>query len=170
MLSARFRRLFHLQKLYQRLPVAHHIAAAGDAAQLYRRRLGALAKAIGFTVGAQVIWICSITLIGVSLGLSAHLKWYNYFTYIPLIYIIGALPLTPGGVGVVEGLYIRFFCVGGAGAVAAGVTPSEILALAMFARFIPILWGLPGIVVAITGPKLPKAEQMQAELEAGAKS
>jgi len=158
LLSDRFRRSLHLQKIYQRLPVAHHIAAAGDAARLYRRRIGALLKAIGVTFGAHVIWVGSIALLGLSLNLPV--PWYNYFTYIPLIYIIGAVPLTPGGVGLVEELYIRFFCIAGS-----AVNPSEIIALAMLARFIPILWSVPGIFVAVSGPKLPKAAEIQAELE-----
>jgi hypothetical protein len=161
LLSSRFRSMFHLQRFYQRLSIARHVAAAGDAARLYRQRLPALLKAIGATFGAQFVWIMSITLLGVSIGLSEHIKWYNYFTYIPLIYIIGAIPLTPGGVGIVEGFYIRFFSM---------VNPSAILVLAMLARIIPILWGLPGIIVAVTGPKLPKVEQMQAELQVATKT
>ncbi len=153
--SSRLRRMFHVQKLYQRLPIAKSLAAAGDAANLYRRRLGALARAVAITFGAHIAWVGAIGLIGESLGL--QIPFYNYFVYIPLIYIIGAVPLTPGGVGLIEKFYLVFF-------VSAVVTPSEVLALALLARIIPIFWGLPGAVVAVTGPKLPKADQMQAEL------
>lgn len=154
LLSNRFRQLFRLEKFYQRLPIAHHFAAAGDAARLYSHRLPALLKAIGVTVGAQVIWIVSIFLLGLSVALPIH--WHHYFTYIPLIYIIGSIPAAPGGVGLVEGAYVEFFKM---------VNPSQILVLAMLARIFPVVWGLPGIIVAVTGPKLPKAEEMEAELE-----
>jgi hypothetical protein len=77
--------------------------------------------------------------------------------YLPLIYIIGAVPITPGGVGLVENLYVEFFQ-------GPGVNASTIVAMAMFARILPMLWGLPGLWVAIHGPKLPPSEQMQQEL------
>ena len=42
---------------------------------------------------------------------------------------------------------------------------SQVVALAVLARMMTIFCGLPGAVVAITGPKLPKSAAMQAELE-----
>jgi len=155
LLSGRFRRMLHLQWLYKRLPIAHHIAAAGEAATLYRRRIGGLIRAMMITFGAHVIWVGSIGLIGVSLSLPT--PWYNYFVYVPLIYTLGSVPLTPGGVGIVEKFYVVFF-------VSAQLEPSMILPLAMLARLFDILRGLPGAVVAVAGPKLPVAETIQAEL------
>ena len=155
LLSPRFRKILHLQKLYSRLPIAHHIQAAGDAASLYRKRIGALGKAIGMTFGAHLIWVGSIALLGMSMSLNA--SWYMYFLYIPLIYIAGAVPLTPGGLGLIERLYVLFFATQGCGA-------SSILALALLARLIPILWSLPGAWVAVTGARLPRAGAIEAEL------
>ncbi len=155
LLSGRFRRLLHLHKLYRRLPIAHHIAAAGDAARLYRRRPAALAKAVVVTAGAHVAWIGSIALLGIGLGLETPV--YSYFVYIPLIYTLGAVPLTPGGVGLIEGFFVAFFQ-------SPQTSPSEILVLAMLARLVPMTWGLPGLYFVLAGPRLPKAEQMQEEL------
>ncbi|MCK4277128.1 MAG: hypothetical protein KAX78_11470, partial [Phycisphaerae bacterium] len=64
---------------------------------------------------------------------------------------------SPGGLGVIESLYVKFFAVGAIGA-------SQILPLALLARGIPMFWTLPGLVVAITGSKLPPAAVMEAEL------
>ena len=153
--SRRFRRLFHLQKIYSRLPMAHHIAAAGDAAILYRQRITGLVKAVCMTFGAHLMWVGALALLG--FGLNLKLPWFEYFLYIPLVYIIGSIPISPGSVGLIESLYLAFFH-------AAGVSPSEILAFALLARLIPIFWGLPGIIVAVTGAKLPKAETLEAEL------
>jgi hypothetical protein len=153
--SSRLRRLLRLQKLYQRLPLSHHIAAAGQVMHLYRRDVSSMAKAVLITTLAQVIWIGSIVLTGASLSLP--IPWHAYFLYIPLIYTIGAVPLTPGGVGLVEKFYLVFF-------VDSLCTDTRVLALALLVRLTPILWGLPGAVVAITGPRLPKAEAMEAEL------
>jgi uncharacterized membrane protein YbhN (UPF0104 family) len=157
LLSARFRQVFHLEKIYRRLPIAHHIAAAGDAAKLYRQRIGFLGRAILITFGAHIAFVGFVATMGISLGLQTD--WYNYFVYVPLIYIFGAIPLTPGGVGLIESFYVDFFKSPVCGA-------STILVLAMLARLVPILWGLPGAVVAVTGAKLPKAAAIQAELAA----
>jgi hypothetical protein len=153
LLSARFRRLFHLDRLYRRLPIAHHIAAAGDAARVYARHPGLMGWGMLLTVVAHVFFIGAICLMGVSLRLPV--PWYSYFVYVPLIYIVGAVPLTPGGVGVVEA---------GFGAAFAGLAAGQVLALALLARLIPMLWGLPGAIVLVTGPKLPKLEQLEADL------
>jgi len=155
LLSRRFRGALHLQRLYRRLPIAHHLAAAGDAADLYRKHYGALVQAVAITLAAHVLWIGGILLLGWSLGLAAPA--YRYFVYVPLIYIIGAAPVSIGGLGLVEGLYQYYF---------ASANASAVLALALLARLIPVLWSLPGIVFAVTGPKLPKAETIEQELAA----
>ena len=155
LLSTRFRQALHLQKVYRRLPIAHHIAAAGDAMGLYSRRMGRLGKAIAITALAHVVFVGAIALIGRSLSLDVPL--YNYYIFVPLIYIAGAVPITPGGVGVIEGLYVAMF-------VSETCTSSQVLALALLARAIPMFWALPGAVVAVTGTKIPQADVLEAEL------
>ena len=156
LLSRPFRRALRLEKLYQRLPIAHHIVAAGDAASVYGRRLKALAAAVLISFVAHLAFVGFVCLLGKSLAVPT--PWYKYFVYVPLIYIIGAIPLTPGGVGWVENWYVRFFESPECGV-------SAVFVLALLARLIPILWGLPGAIVAVTGARLPKAESMEAELD-----
>ena len=160
LLSRRFRRALHLQRLYQKLPMAHHIAAAGDAALLYRKRIGVLFRAVAMTIGAHAFWVGGHALIGLSVSLSV--PWYSYFVYVPLIYILGAVPLTPGGVGVVEYFFFLFFAQ--SGGVAQLEAEQAAFALALLSRFMRIFWGLPGAIVAVRGAQLPKTETMQAEL------
>jgi hypothetical protein len=155
LLSRRFRRFFHLQRLYRRLPFSHHIEAVGEAVNVYRGNLHGLLVAVGITILAHIHFIGAIALAGVSVGMTV--EWYYYYLYVPLIYIFGAVPLTPGGVGYVEGLYDTFFTSLGAGA-------SEVFALALLARFIPLLWGLPGVLVTFTGPKVPQAGTIESDL------
>jgi uncharacterized membrane protein YbhN (UPF0104 family) len=163
LLSTRFRSLLHLDKLYGRLPIAHHFAAAGDAAELYRHRLPALAKAIGMTFGSHFVWMGGIALIGYGLNLHTPdgiaCPWYTYFLFIPLIYIMAAGVPIPGGVGSTELLYIWAFHT------IANMEPSGVLALALLARLVELFWSLPGLLVALTSPKMPKAKDMQAELD-----
>jgi len=161
LLSRRFRRALHLDKLYRRMPIAHHIAAAGDAALLYRQRLGTMAWAVAVSVVSHLAFVGFVALMGASLSIPVGPM--EYFLYVPLIYIIGAIPLTPGGVGWVENWYLRFFESPACGA-------STILVLALLARLVPMLWGLPGAVVAVTGARVPAPEVIEAELSAGQRS
>jgi len=157
LLSPGLRRVLHLSKVIVRLPLQRQIALAAEAARLYRRRLGALVKALGLTFGGQTLFITAIMLTGFSLALPV--PWYQYFLYVPLIYIIAAVPISPGGLGLAEAFFVTFFSP-------AGAAPSEILALALTVRLIPMIWSLPGLVVALTGPKRPPAAAIQAELDA----
>jgi len=153
--SRRVRRALHIQKLYERTRFARYVWALGDAVGVYKRHVRALLAVVALTLGAHVLFVGSIGMTGVSLSLDS--PYYSYFIYIPLIYIIGSVPLTPGGVGLIEKFYVVFF-------VSAHVSASQVLALALLARLIPIFWSLPGAVVAVTGPRLPKAAAMKAEL------
>lgn len=151
--APRLRRALRLHKLYQRLPIAHHIAALGPAAAVYGRNVTGMIQTVLITVAAHVALVGSVALAGASLGL--EIAWHAYFVYVPLIYIIGAVPITPGGIGLIEQLFLLYF---------AAANPNRVLALALLARLIPILWSLPGAVVAVTGPRLPRTEAMEAEL------
>lgn len=153
-LSRTLRRVLHLQKIYRRLPFAKAIESFGHAAVLYRRRWRTLAQVLLITLAAPAIWVAALALMGRSLDLP--IPWPSYFLYIPLIYILGSVPLTPGGAGWIESLYLVFF--------AALANSSEILAFAILARLVPISWAIPGMIVAITGPKTPKIHDMQVEL------
>ncbi|MBL7221677.1 MAG: flippase-like domain-containing protein [Phycisphaerae bacterium] len=153
-LSGTLRRMLHLQKFYSRLPFAKTIKSFGQAASLYRRRWKTLAQVAGMTLAAPAIWVAALALMGQSIDLP--IPWHSYFLYIPLIYILGSVPLTPGGAGWIEYLYLVFF--------AGLANSSEILAFAVLARLVPITWAIPGMIVAISGPKRPRIQTMQAEL------
>ncbi|MHC4986517.1 MAG: lysylphosphatidylglycerol synthase transmembrane domain-containing protein [Planctomycetota bacterium] len=153
LLSRRFRRVLGLQAIYKRLPLAHHLAAAGEATGRYKHQLGKVLQAMGLSVFAHSCLIVGIFLLGRSLGLG--IPWFSYFLFVPLIYTIGAIPITPGGLGIIEQLYLLFFAA----------NDSKLLVLALLARFMPIVCGLPGLWVFLTGPRPPKADDIQHELE-----
>jgi len=156
-LSPSLRRILRFEKLYSRLPIAGHIQSAGDAARRFGQNPGALLKAIAITLLAHGTWIFGIYLAGKSLHLAT--PWHSYFLYVPLIYIIGAVPITPGGAGLVEASYKLFFT-------SELLANHQVLSLALTARALDIIRGLPGLIVIMTGTKAPKEEQLQAELDA----
>ena len=154
--SQRLRRLPGLHWLCERLRITHHLRAASQSVRIFKRRPSFVFWTLLITLVGHLLFLGGIALIGQALGLGVPV--YLYFVYLPLIYILGAIPITPGGVGWVENLFVEFFR-------ATAAALSGIVALAMLARLLPVFWGLPGLVVAITGPKLPKADQMQEQLD-----
>lgn len=154
LLSPQLRRRLRLNRFYERLPVARHMAAAADAVTHYRRHRRGMAAAGALTVVTQVLGVGSVALVGLGLGLAV--PWYVYFAYVPLVMIISALPITPGGIGVMEELYLLYFATAG--------TSSSLLALALLVRVVLLCGALPGVVVAALGPGLPSAESVRGEL------
>jgi len=153
--SARFRRVLRLDRLAARLPMQRHLTVAAQAVSLYRRRSGALVTALGMTFCGQTIFITAIMVAG--LTLAPQIPWYQYYLYVPLIFIIASVPISPGSVGLTEACFVMFLK-------SPVVTESEVLAVALVARLFPMACSLPGLFVAVTGPKLPQAEQMAAEM------
>jgi uncharacterized protein (TIRG00374 family) len=159
-LSSRVRSLFRLEWLFRRLPISHHLDEAGSAARQYKANWSRLIGSVGVTVLAHMSFIGGIAMIGASLSLAVPA--FMYAVYIPLIYILGAVPVTPGGVGLVEKLYVAFFVV----------NPAGVLAMALLVRLIKMAVSLPGVGVAVRGARLPKGRDIEAELglEQGADS
>lgn len=151
LLSSRLRRILHLDRVYQKLPFARHVAAAGDAIRDYRQNARRLMPCVLLTAVAQILGVAFVILIGSGLGLD--LPWYVYFAYIPLIMMISAIPVTPGAIGVMEGLYLLYF--GAAG------SADTILALAILVRAVLLCGALPGIVFLAAGPPLPSREDVK---------
>lgn len=163
LLSPRLRAMLRLGRLLSFGRLRQHVEVAAEAANLYRRRIGALLKTLGITFGGQAFFITGVMLAGLSLHLPV--PWHQYFLYVPLIYIVAAVPISPGGWGVAEisfGLcFRRFFPDPEAAA-------SPLLALALVARLIPMLLSLPGLAVALRGPRMPSAEMQASGFGLGA--
>ncbi len=163
--SRRFRQVFGLEKAYSKLSFAHHFESAAAAAHKFRKHKSALVAALGMSLVAHSLWIVGVIFIGKGLGIAA--QWHHYFVFIPLIYIIGAVPITPGAVGLVESLYAMFFVpvVIAASGLTEGEVAAQVIALALLVRLFDIIRGLPGVIVVITGTKIPKTAAMEAELD-----
>jgi hypothetical protein len=151
-LSRRLRARLHLQRLLQRLPLSRHLEEAGLAARTYRTHWKEIFSAAGITFLAHVSWISGVWLVSRSVGL--EIPYYMYVVYVPLIYILGAVPITPGGVGLVEKLYVAFL----------PANPAGVLALALLVRLIKMAVSLPGLLVTITGARIPDRRQIESRL------
>ena len=84
---------------------------------------------------------------GRAMGIDAPVKYY--FVFFPISWVIGALPISIGGFGVLELGLVGLF------ASLPGVEREHGLALALCQRFIFIIGSLPGLCIHLTGAHLP---------------
>jgi len=117
----------------------------------YARHPLGLALGVALTLVAQSLSIIGFFLLGRSLGIG--LGPAHYFVFFPIGWVVGALPISIGGAGVVEGgLYWLFTTIG-------GVAKGPAAALAICQRFVLLLGSSPGLFVHVTGGHLPDAAE-----------
>lgn len=102
-----------------------------------------LISGLAISIFMQVLVIFSFWLIGQDLGISAPIQYY--FVFFPTIWIIGAIPISIAGIGILEGglvyLFVQF----------AGASKGSVLALALCQRLTWIIASMPGLAVHLTG-------------------
>jgi uncharacterized membrane protein YbhN (UPF0104 family) len=107
-----------------------------------------LVCALLLTFCCQSMHVLAMWLIGREIGLSAHMKYY--FIFFPISWLLGALPISVGGLGIMEGwLKVMFNRV-------CEASSGHALVLALCQRIILLLASLPGVVIHLIGAHLPK--------------
>lgn len=120
------------------------------AVKLYCCKPFILLLAVAMTFVCQALPIYGLYLIGRDLGIQAHIKYY--FVFFPLSWIIGVIPISVGGAGVMEfGIQGMFKVIGVTG---------KIPTLALAQRITWLLTAIPGVIIHITGKHLPKDEEI----------
>jgi uncharacterized membrane protein YbhN (UPF0104 family) len=131
-------RVLHLEELISRLPRGENLRLAMQTLQKLPRSPAASALVAAMTVGVHLLLAAGIACLGRALDLPVPV--HLYFLFVPVIYILAAVPISIGGLGLVEGMYVVFF------AESSGLAGSPILALALLARVTPMVLSLPGLV------------------------
>jgi uncharacterized protein (TIRG00374 family) len=117
------------------------------AVKIYCCRPFTLLLAIVLSFICQVMPIYGLYLVGKDLGIESHIKYY--YIFFPLSWIIGIIPISVGGAGVMElGLKGLFGKV-------AQVTETQGLILALAQRLTWLLVSIPGVIIHISGKHLP---------------
>lgn len=110
---------------------------------VYYRHPFVLVWALILTVFLQSIVITAYWLVGRDLNIDAPLGYY--FVFFPLVWVIGAIPVSIAGLGILEGglvfLFVRY----------AGATIEAAVALALCQRLTWLAASLPGLYVHLTG-------------------
>ena len=159
--SARVRRLIRWDRLALRLP---HVLVRLDAAVYgLRQRPRALLVALLLSLATQFFGILATYLGGRALGIE-RAGLGDYFLFVPIALVVNALPISFGGLGLMEGSFLKLFA--GAGL----ASPAQGFALGLLVRLLMICWALPGGVVVLLGGRraLPAAESVRPDASAAA--
>jgi uncharacterized membrane protein YbhN (UPF0104 family) len=156
-------RFYGLARLREALRRAWHrgigvLAGVRDALVLYCSKPLTLFWAAVLTFIAQSIQIVAFWLLGRNLGITAGPE--QYFVIFPVVWVIGALPISVAGLGVVEVTTVELF-------MRLAGTPRELAtALVLCQRLIWVLASLPGAGVHMLGTHLPREIYLDAEKRA----
>jgi uncharacterized membrane protein YbhN (UPF0104 family) len=121
-----------------------------DALIVYGSKPATILCTLLLTFVAQSGVVVAFWLLGRDLGIAAEAR--HYFVVFPIMWVVGALPITISGLGVMEAGIVELF------GRLAGVAAERALALALCQRFVWVLASLPGAVVHLLGAHLPAQE------------
>ncbi len=124
------------------------IKKSTDSAIIYCNKPMTIFLALGLTIFQQMIVIITFWVLGVNMGIEVGVK--HYCVIFPLTWVLGALPVSIGGIVVVEGMLVYMFVK------LAGVGTEAALALALCHRIVWMIISLPGAVIHLMGMHLPK--------------
>lgn len=106
-----------------------------NAIYLYRRGKSILAWTSLLSLAIQTITIMQCYCIGRCFQI--NIGFVDYLMVLPIIISISAIPITPGGLGIREGLFVTLFA-------AMAVSSAQALPLSLMVYFISVTWGLMG--------------------------
>jgi len=115
---------------------------------IYCHKWPAIIIALLLTFLCQGVTVVAMWLVGREIGIEVHAKYY--FIFFPISWLLGAVPVSVGGLGIMEGwLKVMFMQVG-------TMSGKDALALALCQRLIFLLVSLPGAIIHLIGAHLPK--------------
>jgi len=126
------------------------LRTAKDAVVIYCSKPWTLLWAMILTLVAQGVVIAGFWVLGRNLGIDAGLACY--LVAFPVGWIVGAIPISPAGLGTTEAATIALFALFCPG------MPERVGVLVICQRFIWLLASLPGGLVHLLGAHLPQQE------------
>jgi hypothetical protein len=148
--SAGFRRLVRFDAIIERLPRSEVWKRVDAALLALRQRKSQLFAALGLTIGLQLVEVVGVWIAGQALGLH-RARFIHYLAFVPVGYLFNALPLSFGGIGLMEGAYLKLFRDAGV------ATATQGFMLGVLARLIVVGWSLVGALSALFPPQEAKA-------------
>jgi uncharacterized membrane protein YbhN (UPF0104 family) len=116
--------------------------------RIYCHKWPAIVGALLLTFCCQGLTVVAMWLIGREIGIDVPAKYY--FIFFPISWLLGSVPISVGGLGIMEGwLKMMFMRVG-------TISSKNALALALCQRLIFLIVSLPGAIIHLIGAHLPK--------------
>ena len=137
------RKLTGLDFLINRLPMQKHVISAVEAMELYRKRPWMVLWSLIVSIPVHMTVVTSAMLAGLAFGILRE-HWEYFWVAVPVIVLSGSIPISPQGVGVMEGFAILLLRPEGA-------TIAQAFTLTMSIRVVQILWNLTGGVFVLRG-------------------
>jgi hypothetical protein len=151
-----WRRATGLEWLLKHLPMQRQVHHAIEAMELYGRRPFTSFTALVMSFPVHIITITSATFAGWAFGLKMHALYY--WTVVPVLALVGAIPISPQGVGVMESFAVLLTA-------RQGVTISQAVALTMSIRVGQMFWNLLAGVFVLRGGYHAPTQHEQEEME-----
>ena len=129
-----------LRKLSDRLA---NMADRGlDAVSAMSRQPGLISRAFALSLVCQWLPVCGV--LALSQPLDTSVEWYWFPVIVPFVMAVSLLPVSLGGAGVRESLYVALFG-------AAGMRPEVALSLSLSVVAANLVWGLLGLALFVFG-------------------
>lgn len=138
------------RRLEQKSQWGPWIRRSYDALFYYRKHQNIMVRAVLYSLGNLLALTSACYLLGRALQVPARMV--DYLTFFPIITVLAALPITPGGLGVRENLFLAMF-----GSV--GAPPEHIVLLSLAVYTTGLFWSLFGAIFLI----LPSRESRKIE-------
>jgi uncharacterized protein (TIRG00374 family) len=150
--NAKLRRISGLDFIINRLPMQQQVQKALDAVELYRLRPWLLLSTVIMTFPVHITVIISAMFIGTAFNLP--LPWMYYWAAVPVIVLVGSIPISPQGVGVMELLALQLTRV-------YGTTAGQAFAWTMSIRLLQMAWNMTGGLFVLFGNYHAPSQQEQ---------
>jgi uncharacterized protein (TIRG00374 family) len=147
--SGFFRRLIRYDALISRLPKSEILKKIDAAMFSMRDHKATVAGALAITIALQLMEVVGLYVAGNALGLH-RAKLTHYMAFVPIGYVANAIPVSFGGVGLMEGAFLKLFRDAGVATAAQGFM------LGVLARVIVLIWSLLGAISALFPPPQPE--------------
>jgi uncharacterized protein (TIRG00374 family) len=144
--SAQFRKLIRYETIIASLPRSEVLRRIDTALTNLLKKKAKLFLALGLTLGLQLLEVIGVWLAGQALGLH-RARFAHYLAFVPIGYLFNALPVSFGGIGLMEGAYLKLFRDAGV------ATATQGFMLGVLARLIVVGWSLLGAFSALFPPE-----------------
>ena len=150
--NSKLRQITGLDFIINRLPMQQQVQTALQAIELYRQRPWLVLSTLVMTFPVHFTVIVSAMFVGTAFSLPLPLMYY--WAAVPVIVLVGSIPISPQGAGVMEVLALQLTRV-------YGTSAGQAFAWTMSIRLIQILWNLIGGLFVFRGNYHPPSERKQ---------